>query len=449
MIGCQQTGQALVIDPMRDITSYLQAARDEGLTITQVTETHIHADFISGARELAAATGARMYLSDMGDRDWKYAFADDETVLLREGDAWKVGNICLEALHTPGHTPEHLIFQITDTAGANLPMGLFTGDCLFVGNIGRPDLLDQAAGYHGTAEIGARQQYANIQRLKMLPDYLQLWPGHGAGSACGKGLGAVPSSTLGYEKRFNPAFQFSDEAAFVHWLLEDQPEAPRYFAQMKRVNKAGPVLLNSLTPPAHLTAASLPTAQASGLVIDTRSVADFARQHIPGTLNIPLESDRFNTHVGRYVDYNQPLYVIAEERDHEAILRLLRAIGVDHVQGCFTPEVIQGYNGSIATLTAQETQALLRQGKASLLDVRGLDEYHTAHIPGAQHIPMGQIPDRLAELPTDQPLIVQCGGGLRSQIVASLLQREGFGNIRNLRNGIDGWKKAGLPIEEG
>lgn len=449
MIGCQETGQALVIDPMRDIRLYLQAAQDEGLRITQVTETHIHADFVSGARELAAATGARLYLSDMGDNDWKYGVADVETVLLRDGDVWRVGTIRVEALHTPGHTPEHLIFQITDTAGADEPMGLFSGDCLFVGNIGRPDLLDEAAGYSGTAVIGARQQYANVQRLKTLPDYLQIWPGHGAGSACGKGLGAVPSSTLGYEKRFNPAFQFSDEAVFVTWLLEEQPEVPHYFAQMKQVNKGGAALLASLKPAAHLAAGDLGDAEASGLVIDTRSVADFARQHVPGTLNVPLESDRFNTHVGRYVDYQKPVYVIVEEGALERVLELLRAIGVDDVPGYFAADVVQGYSGSIAHVTVQEAGMLLRQGEATLLDVRGLDEYNTRHIPGARHIPMGEIPARMDELPREQPLIVQCGGGLRSQVVASLLQRAGFTNIHNLLGGIDGWKQAGLPLEEG
>jgi hydroxyacylglutathione hydrolase len=455
LVGCSQTGEALVIDPARDITPYLKAAQDEELRITHVTETHIHADFVSGIRELAAATGARMYLSDMGDADWKYAFADANTVLLHDGDSWMVGNVCLEAIHTPGHTPEHLMFQITDTAGADKPMGLFTGDCLFVGNVGRPDLLETAAGFVGTKETGARQQFHNVQRLKTLPDYLQIWPGHGAGSACGKGLGAVPTSTLGYEKLFNPAFQIDDEGTFVNWLLESQPETPRYFAQMKRVNKQGAPLLSTLAQPVHLSNADLASLlpQDLGLstqhfIVDTRTVEEFARQHIPGTISVAGTSDRFNIHIGWYVDYDAPTYLITDEADLPRFLTLLRAIGVDNVPGYFTPEVIEGYHGSVTNLTPQEAQALLEQNAAYLLDVRAADEYASEHIPGAHHIAMGGILGCLTDLPTNQPVIVQCGGGLRSLVVASLLQKRGFTNIRNLVGGIDGWKQAGLPLED-
>ncbi len=456
MVGCSQTGEALVIDPARDISPYLQAASDEGLRITHVTETHIHADFVSGIRELAAATGAHMYLSNMGDADWKYAFADSNTTLLHDGDSWMVGNICIQSIHTPGHTPEHLMFQLTDTAGANKPMGLFTGDCLFVGTVGRPDLLEEAAGFIGTKEIGARQQFQNVQRLKTMPDYLQIWPGHGAGSACGKGLGAIPSSTLGYEKLFNPAFQIEDEAAFVEWLLDGQPEAPQYLAQMKRVNKQGAALLSTLSEPKHLTKAdfdsrfsqhSAPSTQ--DFIIDSRKVEDFARQHIPGTISIAGTSERFNIHVGWYVDYEKPTYLIAEESAVPRLLTMIRAIGVDNVPGYFTPDVVADSTGSVINLTPEQAEPLIRQGEAYLLDVRARDEYISEHIPGAHHIPMGSIPKRLHELPTEQPIIVQCGGGLRSLAVASLLQKEGFSNIRNLVSGIDGWKKAHLPLEKG
>jgi hydroxyacylglutathione hydrolase len=309
MVGCQETGEALVIDPARDITPYVQAAEAEGLRITQVTETHIHADFVSGIRELAARTGARLYLSDMGDADWKYAFAHADAVLLHDGDSWLVGNIKVEAIHTPGHTPEHLIFQLTDNRAGDRPMGLFTGDCLFVGDVGRPDLLETAAGIVGTREVGARGQFANVQRLKAIPDYLQIWPGHGAGSACGKALGAVPSSTLGYEKLVNPAFQFTDESEFVSWLLEGQPETPRYFGWMKHVNKVGAPLLADLPPPRRLTdVAVLEGLVHDALVIDTRHIDLFAAGHLLGTVNIPATSNRFNTYVGWYVDYQKPTY---------------------------------------------------------------------------------------------------------------------------------------------
>ncbi len=447
MVGCPACGEALVIDPARDIRSYLEAAQEEGLHIAHVTETHIHADFVSGARELAAATGARLYLSAMGDADWQYTYAEGETVLLRHGDRFAVGSVHVEALHTPGHTPEHLIFQITDTAGANRPMGLFTGDCLFVGTVGRPDLLEEAAGFVGTKEVGARGQFHNIQMLKALPDYLQIWPGHGAGSACGKGLGAIPTSTLGYEKLFNPAFQFSDEAAFVAWLLADQPEAPRYFARMKHVNKLGPARLADLPAPQRLTASDLPGLVSDFLVIDTRPLEVFAQQHVPGTVNIPVSSASFSTYAGWYVDFAKPTYLIAAEPDVPQIVRLLQAVGVDNIPGYFTPDVTDGANGRLTQITPENALRQLQQGEAALLDVRNQDEVVESRIPGSFHIQMGAVPRRLGELPRQQPLIVQCGGGLRSQVVASLLQRAGFNNILNLTGGIDAWQRAGLPLE--
>jgi hydroxyacylglutathione hydrolase len=448
LVGCAATGESLVIDPARDITPYLLAARQEGLRITQVADTHIHADYVSGARELAAATGARLYLSAMGGEEWQYAYPDASIIRLHDGDTWNIGRIRIQAIHTPGHTPEHMIYQLTDTAAADRPMGLFTGDCLFVGNIGRPDLLDEVAGFTGTKKIGARGQFRNMRFLKTLPDYLQIWPGHGAGSACGKGLGAIPSSTLGYEKLFNPAFQIDDEDVFVEWLLEGQPEAPRYFAQMKKVNKLGPALLNTLPDPPRLSEDALAEALAVGhLVIDTRPAEAFAQQHIPGTVHIPASELSFSTYAGWYVRYDMPTYLIADEADLPHILMMLRAIGVDQIGGIFPPDVAAGGQGRVEQVTPVQAAALLRNG-AFLLDVRGADEYQSAHIAGAVHIPMGAILSRISELPTGIPLVVQCGGGVRSQVVVSLLQRAGRRNIRNLAGGIDAWIRDGLPVEQ-
>ena len=445
MVGCQTCGEALIVDPMREIAPYLEAAAAENLRITHVAETHIHADFVSGSRELAAATDARLYLSAEGGPDWQYAFAGGNTRLLRDGDHFEVGQVRFDALHTPGHTPEHLMFVLTDTAGADQPMGLFSGDCLFVGDVGRPDLLETAAGVTGAAEQGARQQYANLQRLKTMPDYLQVWPGHGAGSACGKALGAVPSSTLGYEKLFNPAFQFDDEDAFVAWLLDDQPETPNYFGQMKQVNKHGPALLRSLTRPAQLEGFILHEELKNGaLVIDTRPLQDFRAAHVPGTLNIAL-SDKFSTYAGDFVDYGKPTYLIAEPELVDHIVKELRAIGVDDIPGFFPPREM---GKLLVTLEAISAKALAKKLDAVyLLDVRGQSEWREGHIPGAHHRPLGQVAAHLAELPRDQRIVVQCGTGLRSQIVASLLQKVGFTRVSNLDGGIDAWKDAGLPLE--
>jgi hydroxyacylglutathione hydrolase len=255
LIGCPATGEALVVDPNRDVAQYVKAAADEDLTITHVTETHIHADFVSGSRELAKVTGAELLLSDEGGPDWKYAFAKEaDARLLHNGDTFMVGNLKFEVLHTPGHTPEHISFLVTDTPATDKPMGAVTGDFVFVGDVGRPDLLEKAAKIVGTMEAGARTLYRSLNRFKQLPDYLQIWPGHGAGSACGKALGAVPFSTLGYEKIANWGFGAATEDEFVEMVLAGQPEPPKYFAEMKRINKEGPRLLGGFHRPRLLSA---------------------------------------------------------------------------------------------------------------------------------------------------------------------------------------------------
>ncbi len=247
LLGCSATKEALIIDPQRNIEPYLDAAAREGLRITAVTETHIHADFVSGARELAEYTNARLYLSDAGPKEWSYTYVPQvNVVLLHDHDQFSLGNIRIDVLHVPGHTPEHLAFLVTDTASTTHPIGLFTGDFLFVGDVGRPDLLEKTVGVVGASEQSARMLFRSLQRASLLPDYLQVWPGHGAGSACGRALGAVPQSTIGYEKLSNWAFSIDEEDTFIPAILEGQPTPPPYFATMKRVNRQGPMLLRQL-----------------------------------------------------------------------------------------------------------------------------------------------------------------------------------------------------------
>lgn len=446
MIGCQAAGEALIIDPARAIQPYLRAAAAEGLRISQVTETHIHADFVSGSRELAKATGAQLYLSGEGGPDWQYAFADSNTRLLRDGDSWMLGNIRLQALHTPGHTPEHMIFEFTDTKMADQPMGLFTGDLLFVGDVGRPDLLEEAAGVTGSKEPGARDQFRNLQRLKHLPDYLMVLPGHGAGSACGKAPGAVPSSTLGYEKLFNPAFQFSEEGAFVHWLLDGQPEPPAYFAQMKTVNRAGPALLADLRDPPMLESFVLgDLINAGAVVLDARPLTD-PPSRIPGTLIIP-PTDQFNTYAGWMADYGRPVYLIAAQAELPGLLRELRAVGLDRVSGFFASEMVDEYAVALAGATAAEVAEAVSAGEMRVLDVRSHSEFAEGHIPGAVNMMYGQLPRHLQEIPRGQPLLVVCGSGTRSLIALSLLLGAGFDQAINLTGGFDSWRAAGLPVQ--
>lgn len=451
LVGCAKTGEALVIDPMRNITPYLRAAEKEGLRITHVTETHIHADFVSGSRELASSTGAVVYLSDMGDADWKYGYASDPRVILvRDGDTFMVGNIKVDVLHTPGHTPEHIAFQITDTAGANRPMGVFTGDFLFVGDVGRPDLLEEAAGYKGTKVAGARQQYQTVQKFKSLPDYLQIWPGHGAGSACGKALGAIPSTTLGYEKLFNPAFQLDQEDAFVEWLLAGQPEPPKYFAEMKKVNKIGPVLLSRLPTPVNFDRSMLDAViQDGGQVFDLRNRGQFAFSHVPGTINVPADNKSYVTYLGWLVDYELPTYLLLPSVDSEAaVLTDLRSIGIDYVPGYFSPDVAAHNTQALPVITARELAKRLAKNDVTVVDVRGKSEFATKHITGAHNIPIGYLRDRLLEIPRDRTVVTQCASGYRSQIAASVLQADGFENIVTLNEGEECWSKY-LPTESG
>ncbi len=229
MVGCQRTGGAIIVDPGRDVERYLAAAKQESMKVVGVAETHIHADYVSGARELADRVDAKLFVSDCGPADWNYEYVTEyKHQLLKDGDTFAIGQIEFTTWHTPGHTPESISLLLTDRGGgADKPMGIFTGDFVFVGSSGRPDLLEEAVGAVGSAEKGARDLFRSIARFKTLPDYLQVWPAHGAGSACGKGLGAIPSSTVGYEKMFNPALQFSDEQAFVDYILSEQPERRR------------------------------------------------------------------------------------------------------------------------------------------------------------------------------------------------------------------------------
>jgi hydroxyacylglutathione hydrolase len=359
----------------------------------------------------------------------------------------------LEVMHTPGHTPEHISFILTDMGGgADRPMGIFTGDFVFVGSIGRPDLLEKAAGIQGTAASGALQMFNSVQRFKALPDYLQVWPAHGAGSACGKGLGAIPSSTVGYEKLFNPALAYDDAEDFVDYLLADQPEPPKYFAVMKRVNKVGPPVLHQMPRPEHLPASRLPELIQSGaLVIDTRSAGSFAGRHIPGTINIP--ADLLSTWAGWFADYKNPLYLIADS-DHTAeAVRDLVYIGIDQVAGYFETTAIQtlaemGHKPqSYQVATADSLSSKILNGEVTLLDIRNQTEWDEGHIPGAKHLMLGYLLERADEVVNGLPIVVQCRTGSRSAIGASILQAKGAKEVINLQGGIRDWAAAGLPVE--
>jgi hydroxyacylglutathione hydrolase len=446
MIGCQRSGEAVVIDAHRDVDAYIDAAAQEGLRIAYVTETHIHADFVSGSRELAQRTGASLCLSDEGDKDWKYQF--EHTRKLKDGDRITIGNVRLDVVHTPGHTPEHISFLITDGAAADRPIAAATGDFLFVGDVGRPDLLERAANIKGTMEVGARVLFGSLQKFAKQEDWLQIWPGHGAGSACGKGISAIPSSTLGYEKRFNWAFGKKSEAEFVQAVLEGQPEPPKYFAKMKRVNKEGPAILGGFHVPAQLAATALPDLIArKALVIDTRPAAEYAAGHVAGTINIPFNAS-FVTWAGWLVD-TEEFYLIIDAATAAARLdelaRSLALIGIDRISGYFDAAAVRGQK-TIEQITVKELSS--RLDHVTVVDVRSANEWAGGHLPGAMHIPLGYLAERAFEIPRMKPVVLQCQAGARSAIAASVLERLGFANVLNLEGGFSGWAGAGLPVEE-
>jgi hydroxyacylglutathione hydrolase len=461
LIGCQKTGEAIIIDPQRDVDRYIEAAKREGLRLVASAETHIHADFLSGARELAEK-GVKAYLSAEGGPDWQYQWPGPyKHQLLRNNDTFSIGNIHFRVLHTPGHTPEHICFEVTDqgggAGGGAEPMGILTGDFVFVGDLGRPDLLETAAGQSGAKEVGARQLFGSVKQFLKLPEYLQVWPAHGAGSACGKALGAVPQSTVGYERRHNAAIQSAirnpqSAIEFTDFILAGQPEPPTYFARMKRQNRDGPPVLGTLPKPMTLTAADVAKLDFKQIaILDTRPWTDFKAGHLPGSLRDPLDRT-FNTIAGAYSRENQDIYIVATAAQTDEAVRALVRVGLDRIKGLIEPAAIAAHaahGGKLETtpeVGLKGANDLIASG-ALVLDVRRKsDEFDAGHIPGALNIPHLRLSAHLSDLPRGRKILVSCKTGSRSSRAATLLQREGF-DATNFEGGFDAWAAAHQPIE--
>lgn len=447
LIGCQKTGESIVIDAKRDVDTYLEIAKQNNLRITHITETHIHADFLTGSRELAKLTGAKLYLSDEGGEGWLYEFPH---IGLKDGSVITVGNLTLKVLHTPGHTPESISFLLTDHPASNEPVMLFTGDFVFVGDVGRPDLLEKAAGIQGTKEAGAKEMYKSIAKFNALPDYVQVWPGHGAGSACGKALGAVPSTTVGYEKKRNWAFQYpNNENGFVKYLLEDQPEPPKYFAMMKKLNKVERPLLTEVPKLKKLTTQEFKSALDKGMkLIDTRNKVDFAAGFIPGSINIQ-GNNSFATWAGWFLNYDEPFMLVVAENQLEDVTRKLMRIGLDNVYGYISsvnPWLELGNSlEKSEVISLDEFKQLYTNNNIQLIDVRGEAEYKSGHIKGAENIFVGTLGNNLNKLKKDKQIVIHCQGGDRTAIAYSFLAKNGI-KVKNYSAGMNEWVNTGNPV---
>jgi hydroxyacylglutathione hydrolase len=453
LIGCQATGEAVIIDPERDVDRYIDLASENDLEIIATAETHIHADFVSGSREIAERIGAKVYVSDEGDADWKYQWLDQKSdggsydhQLLHDGDTFSIGNIEFRVVHTPGHTPEHICFLVTDHgSGATEPIGMLTGDFVFVGDLGRPDLLESAAGQVGAMDPSARRLHATVSRLDSIPDYVQVWPAHGAGSACGKALGAVPMSTIGYERRFNPAIGAAkSEQGFVDFILSGQPEPPLYFANMKRDNKLGPPVLGTLPNPDRVDYKVI-----SGLdpravaILDIRDWDSFRAGHVPGSLSFPMRKS-FPTDVGSMVKDSEDIYLIIDEQHIDEVVRDLIRVGLDRIKGwCPSHEVDSDASDTLETIgevDPDEAERLIESRQVRTLDVRRATEFAEGHIDDAVNISHTRLGSRMDEVPAPDPILVNCRSGIRSARSCALLKRAGH-EVINLRGGFLAWEE--------
>jgi hydroxyacylglutathione hydrolase len=435
-------GDAIVIDPMRDFDRYTDYAADQGLTIRYVTETHIHADFASGALALAEATGAELSLSAYDQKPYLYSM---EHRSLRDGEALQIGTVRLTALHTPGHTPEHLSFMLFDEErNASQPLALFSGDFLFVGSLGRPDLLGEDA----KLEL-AHDLYRSLhERIATLPDGIQVYPGHGAGSLCGAGMTDRPESTLGYERLSQPLFQLTEDC-FVREILASVPPMPSYYPRMKQLNSRGASSIADLPGKTSLTATRLAVllSDEGVTVVDLRGQEAFGGAHIPGAINLGV-GQNLSLWAGWLLTPDQKLVLVNDRGDDEESRRALARVGLDRIEGFLQKGVAAWTEAGmkIARTTQLSIEEVSARGSdAQILDVRSEKEWAGGHIEGATHIPLGELKDRMGELSADGEIITMCGSGYRSSLAASLLQANGFSRVASMNGGMTAWNRRAHP----
>ncbi|HEV8516268.1 MAG TPA: MBL fold metallo-hydrolase [Candidatus Limnocylindrales bacterium] len=454
LVADETQGIAAVVDPRRDVDVYLDAARERGLRISHVAETHLHNDYVSGARELVELTGARHVIGAGADLAQPYQ-------ALRQGDAFDVGSIRFTTLETPGHTPEHVCYAVADRSRADEPLLMFTGGSLLVGAVGRTDLLGAE-----NAESFARQMHASLhERILPHPDHVAIYPTHGGGSLCSKSIASTPWSTLGYERRHDGLLAIEDVETFVRTLLADQPAYPRYFARMRPINQQGPRPIGRLPEAQPLPVDRVRELLAGDhLLVDLRSPAEHILAHVPGSISIPAGSS-FGTWLGWVVPHDRPLILLlASTAEWDDAVRQALRIGYEGIEGYLHGgfEAWQGSGGPVEAsgrFTVGELHDLLATGERDvpaangrgplILDVRQRDEFERAHIPGSVHLMAGDLPERLDRLPRDRPIVTICASGYRSSVAASLLRQAGFERVGWVSGGVPSWRAAGYPVERG
>lgn len=442
LIADEGTRRAVVVDPRRDVAEYLTDAQAHGLTIEAVINTHFHADFIAGHLELAAKTGAWIGYGQRAEADYPIR-------KLADGDRISLGDVTLQILETPGHTPESISILVYEHATDEVPYAVLTGDALFIGDVGRPDLL--ASLGHTAEQLGA-MLYDSVQhKLMNLPDTVRVFPAHGAGSACGKNLSTARASTIGEQRATNYACAPMSAEQFLAMVTEGQPAAPGYFVHDAVLNRREHPLFDVANPPTPLALNEFRAEQANGaVVLDSRDAPDFAAAHLRGSLNVPADG-RFAETAGTVIKPDQRILVIAaQDREEEIITRLAR-IGLDNVAGYLrepeaafltVPDLVD--RASRLTVTELRT-ALAGENPPVVLDVRNPGEVAAGAIDGARHIPLAQLPDRLTEIPADRPVVVCCRSGYRSSVAASLLRRAGRPDVSDLLGGYLAWQAAHQP----
>ncbi|MFG3702237.1 rhodanese-like domain-containing protein [Micromonospora sp. NPDC047620] len=437
LVADQATGRAVLVDPRRDIDEYLADARKHGLTIEGVINTHFHADFLAGHLEVAAATGAWIGYGRRAETEYP-------SRKLADGERISLGDVTLEIMETPGHTPESISILVHEHATDPVPYGVLTGDALFIGDVGRPDLL---ASLGVTADELGRMLYDSVQRKLMgLPDEVRVFPAHGAGSACGKNLSTERQSTIGEQRRTNYACAPMSEEQFLNLVTGGQPAAPGYFAFDAVLNRKAHELFDHTRAPRPLDAAEFAEARAEGaLVVDARDPQEFAAGHLRGALNVPADG-RFAETAGSVVAPDRPVLVVApQDREEEIVVRLAR-IGFDQVVG-YLREPESAFLEMVADLTrasrvtaTELREALDRPDAPVVLDVRNAGEREQGAVDGSRHIPLAELTRRLDEVPADRPVVVHCAGGYRSSVAASLLRHAGRADVSDLLGGYGAWQ---------